>query len=63
MAGFFLSSVMRAVLPFALGFSAGAMIAVAASELLPESAENKSLSTAGCVVGFTLMTVMDLALG
>lgn len=63
LAGFFLSQAIRTLLPFALGFSAGAMIAVASAELLPEAAENKNLSTVGCIIGFALMTVMDLALG
>ena len=54
----------RSMLPFLLTFAAGAMIAVAARELLPESVkENKNLSTVGLIVGFVLMMVLDVALG
>ena len=55
---------MRNVLPLLLAFSAGAMIAVVGSELLPEaSMENKSLTTIGLILGFLVMMVLDVALG
>lgn len=51
-------------MPILLSFSAGAMIAVVARELLPESVkENKNLATIGLVFGFVLMMVLDVALG
>lgn len=54
----------RSVLPFLLSFAAGAMIAVAARELLPESVkENKNLATLGLICGFTIMMILDVALG
>ena len=55
---------MQQLLPFALTFSAGAMIAVVCSELIPESfRDNKKLATAGVLAGFALMMVLDVALG
>ncbi|MBR4955333.1 MAG: ZIP family metal transporter [Clostridia bacterium] len=55
---------MQALLPFALTFSAGAMIAVVCSELVPESfRDNKTLATIGVLMGFALMMVLDVALG
>ena len=52
------------LMPWALTFSAGAMLAVVCSELIPECfAGNKTVASAGIVVGFCLMTVLDLALG
>lgn len=54
----------RSILPFLLSFAAGAMITVAARELLPESiTENKNLSTLGLIIGFIIMMVLDVALG
>lgn len=54
----------RSVLPFLLSFAAGAMIIVAARELLPESIqENKNLATLGLIFGFIIMMVLDVALG
>ena len=54
----------RSMLPFFLAFSAGAMVAVVGSELLPEaSIENKSLTTIGLILGFITMMVLDGALG
>lgn len=51
-------------LPLALSFSAGAMISVVCSELIPESfTENKQLATCGILVGFVLMMVLDVSLG
>lgn len=62
--GYFLAVAIRAVLPFALSFSAGAMIAVVASELIPESSkESKNAAVLGCVVGFIVMMLLDVALG
>lgn len=61
--GFFLATSMRAILPFALSFSAGAMIAVVAGELIPESTlKNKNLAVIGCIIGFLLMMILDVAL-
>lgn len=54
----------RSILPFLLSFAAGAMIAVAARELLPESVkENKNLATLGLICGFAIMMILDVALG
>ncbi len=52
------------LMPWALSFAAGAMVAVAAAELIPESfAENKPLALCGILVGFALMMFLDTALG
>lgn len=52
------------ILPFLLAFSAGAMIAVCASELIPEASKsNKNLATAGVTIGFIVMMILDVALG
>ncbi|MCH7227243.1 ZIP family metal transporter [Haloferula sp. A504] len=53
------------ILPWALCFAAGAMIFVVIEELIPESQANRriDLSTLSCIVGFTLMMILDVALG
>ena len=53
-----------ALLPWVLAFSAGAMVAVVCSELIPTCfSENKLLSSVSVVLGFTLMMLLDTALG
>ena len=52
------------LLPWALAFSAGAMLAVVCSELIPESfAGDKIVATLGVLAGFTLMMLLDVAFG
>lgn len=52
------------ILPWALSFSAGAMMAVVCSELIPESfSEGKVKATVGIVFGFALMMILDIAFG
>lgn len=52
------------ILPAALAFSAGAMVAVVCSELIPESfASDKLKATIGVILGFALMMILDVALG
>lgn len=54
----------RSILPLALTFSAGAMIAVVCSELIPESfKDNKTIAACGVLLGFVVMMVLDVALG
>ena len=54
----------RSIMPFLLAFAAGAMIIVAARELLPESVkEHKNLSTLGLILCFVIMMILDVALG
>lgn len=50
------------ILPFLLSFSAGAMISVVASELIPDSfKDNKNLASIGLLLGFTIMMILDIA--
>ena len=52
------------IMPFLLSFSAGAMIAVVTSELIPDSfKDNKLLASIGLLLGFSVMMVLDVALG
>ncbi len=52
------------ILPWALSFSAGAMIAVVCSELIPECfADGKVKATVGVICGFALMMILDVAFG
>ena len=58
------ASFIAGLLPWALAFSAGAMIAVVCSELIPECfAGNKAVASAGILAGFCLMMILDVALG
>ncbi len=54
-----------AILPFALAFSAGAMIFVVVEEVIPETQRDKytDLAVLGFIGGFVLMMVLDVALG
>jgi zinc transporter, ZIP family len=54
----------QAVLPYALGFAAGAMIFVVIEELVPEcqACGNTDIATLGAILGFALMMVLDIAL-
>ena len=52
------------LMPWALSFAAGAMVAVTAAELIPDSfSENKPLALCGMILGFALMMFLDTALG
>ena len=53
------------LLPFLLAFAAGAMIYVVVQELIPESQTNKrkDLMALFTLVGFSLMMILDVALG
>lgn len=54
-----------AILPYALAFAAGAMIFVVVEELIPESQTNgnKDSATLALMGGFTIMMILDVALG
>jgi ZIP family zinc transporter len=56
---------MRQILPYALAFAAGAMIFVVIEELIPEAeqGQNTDIATAGAMLGFTVMMILDVALG
>jgi len=57
---------MQNILPYALCFAAGAMIFVVVEELIPESQRNYKnidLVTMATMVGFSVMMILDVALG
>ena len=53
------------ILPYALAFSAGAMIFIVVEEVIPESQRggNTDLATMGLITGFIVMMILDVALG
>lgn len=55
----------RTLLPYMLAFAAGAMIYVVVEELIPESQmnERKDVMAIFTLIGFSVMMVMDVALG
>ncbi len=57
---------MQHILPYALCFAAGAMIFVVVEELIPESQrepQNIDLVTMATMTGFSVMMILDVALG
>ena len=52
-------------LPYLLSFAAGAMIYVVVEELIPEMSEGEhsNIGTVFFAVGFTIMMILDVALG
>ncbi|MHB1355773.1 MAG: ZIP family metal transporter [Anaerolineae bacterium] len=63
--GAWLVLVMRPILPYALAFAAGAIIYVVVEELIPEAGAqgHGHLVTIGAMLGFTVMMVLEVALG
>lgn len=55
----------KPMLPYALAFAAGAMIYVVVEELIPESqlSGNTDIATMGTMLGFSIMMLLDVALG
>ena len=60
-----LAELLVPVLPYLLAFSAGAMLYVVVEELIPEMSqgEHSNIGTVFFAVGFSLMMVLDVALG
>lgn len=66
--GALLVSHMQSILPYALSFAAGAMIYVVVEELIPEAQTEATpkgahFATFGCIAGFIVMMILDVALG
>ncbi len=58
----------RPLLPYALAFAAGAMIYVVIEELIPEAQREEGgsktdIATIGAMIGFSVMMILDVALG
>jgi len=62
--GAWLVILFQGILPYALAFAAGAMIYVAVEELIPESQKEKNdIATLSALIGFSIMMILDVALG
>lgn len=63
--GAILVMMIRNILPYLLSFAAGAMIYVVVEELIPESQtnKNKDIMTMFTLIGFSIMMILDVALG
>jgi zinc transporter ZupT len=65
--GALLVTQVQGILPYALAFAAGAMIFVVVEELIPEAQSNTDgeshHAVFGTMIGFTVMMILDVALG
>jgi len=66
--GAFMVITIKPILPYALAFAAGAMIYVVVEELIPEAQREEGgsktdVATIGCMMGFAIMMILDVALG
>ena len=60
-----LTQFVQPLLPYLLAFAAGAMLYVVVEELIPEASEGEhsNIGTIGFALGFSMMMVLDVALG
>ena len=60
-----LAGVLTPVLPYVLAFAAGAMLYVVVEELIPEMSEgdHSNIGVVFFTVGFSVMMMLDVALG
>lgn len=60
-----LTAFIKPIMPYTLAFAAGAMIYVVVEELIPEAmaGEHSNIGTVAVAIGFTLMMILDVALG
>ena len=58
-------NVMSGILPYAMGFAAGAMLYVISDEIVPEThrAGHERMATLGTIAGIILMLYLDIAIG
>lgn len=63
--GVLLAASIASLMPWMLSFAAGAMIYVVVEELIPEAhlGEHSHSGTAGVMLGFLIMMILDVALG
>ena len=63
--GAWLVSGMRIILPYAMGFAAGAMIYVISDEIVPETHRkgHERMATLGTIMGVVVMLYLDIVLG
>jgi ZIP family zinc transporter len=54
----------QGLMPYALGFAAGAMIYVVIEEVIPESQTggNSDIASLGTIAGFILMMILDVSM-
>ena len=60
-----LTNVIVPIMPYMLSFAAGAMVYVVVEELIPEASEGEhsNIGTIAFALGFSIMMVLDIALG
>jgi len=63
--GALIVTISYSILPYALGFAAGAMIFVVVEEVIPQcqSGKNTDLATLAIISGFLLMMILDVTFG
>lgn len=63
--GAYLAAISGQILPYAMGFAAGAMLYVVSDEIIPETHREgeERISTYGLITGLAVMLILDTAIG